>query len=270
MQTLWTQAANAIITALSVTGSPTTLGPDLVQNGGFEQPSTASGQICAGWTTAPNNGIFTGSSPTDSQVIVQQSQVESGSYALETGFVSGYSFPANFASGAAAINAVGIPVTPGETYTIVADMLGSPISGWANNYEIEWVFTPSGVTGATITSTDLLGNGFLTWPVSAGNGAWQSASSTATAPAGAALLFLMPGFLLRNYATTAQNVPANCSCFFDNVQVALTSPVQTYGRMAGSANLGCAVRFSALPKFSDMGWIAGQKCFGCSMEVTEV
>ncbi len=246
--------------------------PNVLTNGGFEQPATLSWQLASGWTEGSAND-FAGGNPTDAQVLVQTSQVDSGSYALQCGFVAGYDFAAGANGAACAINTVGIPVIPGESYTLSGDMLSTPPAGtgWYPSVNFLWITGVSEITssGQLIPGANIVSSGSLTWPVAAGNGAWQTGSLTVTAPAGAQYLFAMPGVNLVN-GPTAQTVGTNWNAYFDNLACALTTPLTTFGRMAGSANLGVPVRFTSLPEFSDMGWVGNQKRFGAAMALTEV
>lgn len=242
--------------------------PNMVLNGGFETPATVSGQIAAGWVEVSPQDIG-GTNPIDAEVIVETSTVDSGGSALQCGFVAGHDFPADYGSGASAGTAVGIPVIAGESYTLSGDMLSSnPTTGGSWNPILAAWFTDSAGTATTL-GTNSISHSYLEWPVVSGNGSWQAGSWTLTAPAGATQLFLVVGVLM-NTGSTAQTTTSAWNAYFDNLACALTTPLTTFGRMAGSANLGVPVRFTSLPEFSDMGWVGNQKRFGAAMALTEV
>ena len=172
MQTLWTQAGSAITAALSAIGGPTTPGANILPNGGFEQPASVSWQIAAGWTEG-SAADFAGANPNDAEVLVQTSQTDGGTYALECGFLPGYSFATTQSGAACGINTTGIPVIPGETYTITGDMLSTQPAGVGWDIHLVVIFTVAGVSitslGQYVPSTEIVGNiQHLTWPVPAG------------------------------------------------------------------------------------------------------
>lgn len=206
-------------------------GPQVLTNGGFEQPATQGWQVAAGWAEG-NAGNFAGVNPTDAQVIVETAQTDGGGDALQCGFVSGYTFAANAAAAACAINTVGIPVIPGESYTITGDMLSAEpagAGGWSP--ELHLLFT---VPGVEITSSEqsiplskVVSYESLYWPVQSGNGQWQSGIWTVTAPAGAALMFVLPGLLALAGASGSTTTTA-WAAYFDNLSVTTTTEEVTF------------------------------------------
>ena len=201
---------------------------DVLPNGGFEQPATLSWQVAAGWTEG-NAANFAGANPNDAEVVVQSSQTDGGSYALECGFLPGYSFATTQSGAACAINTTGIPVIPGESYTISGDMLSTQPAGVGWDIHLAVIFTVAGVSvtsqGQYIPGSDIVGNSLhLSWPVQSGNGTWQSGSWTVTAPAGAALMFVMPGVSV----STTETVGSNWTAYFDNLSVTTTTEEVTF------------------------------------------
>jgi len=99
---------------------------------------------------------------------------------------------------------------------------------------------------------------------------WQTYGYQFTVPASAASFKVSLLVTLTNSAASAITLDGSASVSWDTVGCSLLTPLTPFGRMVGTQPLGCLVRFTKLPEFSDIGWGNGVKRYGVNFELTEV
>jgi len=227
--------------------------PNLVANGSFELPVQDASDIAAGWNIAAQ--------PAQVSIGLSSTAAE-GSQALK--FISNAS--QTLAAGATVVAEVDsdalIPCQPGEVYVLTAQFnvtrnlsLGTnAVTGWAG----VTYYDSNGNTLSSVVGGDTLGNG------------WLAYGYQFTVPANAASFKVQLFTQLHNGSGTTLTLGNDLAVAWDAVGCALQTPLTPHGRMVGSQPLGCLVRFSKMPEFSDIGWASGAKAYGAAIELQEV
>lgn len=235
--------------------------PNLLVNGSFEIPAAAgSGDLVQGWQASVTNG--------------------------EAVYLS---FPQDGLRGAIVLSVDGYILQPGVNVHAVVFAYDGVVVNPGEVYQLNFQCQNVGTVGAAATT---LTQGILTYIYSDGSSdfqygpllpasipAYQPQSCQFTvpnAPTGKTLLFVRAGVysgLVNNGSAPVTLTATSLVTRIDSVGFALvSSPTQTYGRMAGSLPLASAVRFAAnkLPKFSDLGFGDGVKVYGTTFALEEV
>jgi len=232
--------------------------PNLLLNWSFEIPAASPTELVRGWYVAS-------AAIPQLAITVATTGVEDGLQALGFNTVAGQSLAVGQYLQAVVNSRAQIPCTPGEVYLFHGRV--NPTPGTLPDY---WALSANvavNVTLANGTTTQMIG----TWFNTATPG-WQDFWYSFTIPPNAVSFSLgILGVLnIHNTAVGTINLDGSASILWDEVGCSLLTPVQPYGRMAGSAPLGRPVRFTKLPEISDIGYGNGQKVYGTSFELTEV
>jgi len=239
-------------------GSNSFLFPNLLPNGSFEFPAPSAAFLAFGW--------YQGSAPAAAlPVSLATAGLEDGLQALCFGTTAGQVLTANQSVVAEVDSNVTTPCTPGETYLFHARV--KPTKGSLASAATLWgsaaMFTYD--ANGNQSSLNGSGNGFNTSVAG-----WQDYFTTFTIPAGAVSFQVRLLGHLTGPGSGTITLDGSASILMDEVACALLTPVQYYGRMAGSDCLPRPVRFTKLPEFSDIGYGSGQKVYGVNFELTEV
>jgi hypothetical protein len=233
-------------------GGNSFLYPNLLQNWSFEFPAVNPGDLVFGWNrndTYPQLSVTTTATALD------------GTTAIEMSTVAGQEMAANATIYGQLLLDKLIPCQPNEVYQFNASyFINQGHAGVTVNPMIAVI--PYDANGNDL---GVFGGYFNTFTP----GVWISGSTQFVIPANAASIALYVQAVFECGAS-ALTLNGATSVVWDEVGCALLTPLTPYGRMAGSAPLGCLVRFSKLPEVSDIGFGGGVKRYGAAFELTEV
>lgn len=250
--------------------------PNQLYNGSFEMPLPAGTVLNSASTNPPYlvapgwNGDPTGVLAPFLSEVVNDTFVLPGSASLCVSTVDGYSTTVSAASTLfqGFVGSDILPVTPGEVYAITAQVY----SNLGTAVDLATISPQAQIFARFLSNGNLISQVADTLENYGGSPAWVEHYLSATVPAGAnqMQILLSPQFTTNATFTGTLVLNGFPQWFFDSVAVALVTPNQPLGRMVGSQPLGCAVRFTKVPEFSDMGYGGGVKVYGCSFEIEEV
>jgi hypothetical protein len=247
------RALDEFFMSTTARGGNSFLMPNLLPNSSFEFPALTVNDLVAGWSAS---GIA------QEAISIAAAAVSDGTQAIGFATVAGQAVPANSTVRGQLNCDQFIPCSAGETYVFTANV--NAVDGTL----------AAGVlmAGVSIVFRDAHGNVLSTasGPAALLIAGWQAYGYQFTAPAGAVAFTVALAVALTNSGASALAVDGSASVTWDAVGCALLAPLTPYGRMVGSASLGCRVRFSKLPETADIGYGNGVKRYGANFEVTEV
>jgi hypothetical protein len=226
--------------------------PNLLANGSFEFPAVEADDLVAGWNVV--------SFAAQESIAVSTVNVADGTQALQIAAVAGSTLAAGASATAEVDYDQRINCTPGEIYVFTASVtsvLDIPLIGTHRSFS-SWV-------GITFFDS----NGALLSSLTGPTAATLAYGYQFTVPAGAAA-FKVGLFTQIQNTGSSSYTPGALSATWDSAGCSLQVPLTAAGRMAGSAPLGCLVRFSKLPEVADIGMGNGVKMYGANFELTEV
>ena len=219
-------------------GGNSFLYPNLLTNWSFEFPALTASDLVFGWAIS--------SAPAQESIGVGTVTVADGTQAIKLGTVATKTIAANTTVTGALTCDQAVSCTPGEVYvftaaldaiqgTLAAGVLGAQVS-------VSYLNAAGGALSTVNGTAATIGVG------------WQTYGYQFTVPASAASFKVSLLATLANSTASAITLDGSASVSWDTVGCSLLTPLTPFGRMVGTQPLGCLVRFTKLPEFSDIGW----------------
>ena len=240
--------------ATAARGANSFLYPNLLPNWSFEFPALADGDLAYGWSAAGDPQLVSGVYPWVG--------TDGPNYLLSYDPGVGGVLAAGQTATAQVRCSATVPCQPGEVYLFTGSLAAQPSGIMALTFSAYPAFDFFDANGNSL-STVMGTAGALT-------GAFYSYGYQLTVPDNAASFAVRLCAALTNPTGAAIGLDGVAFAAWDAVGCALQTPLTPYGRMVGSAPLGCLVRFSSLPEVADIGWGNGVKVYGVKLELTEV
>lgn len=238
---------------MAARGGNSFLYPNFLPNWSFEFPAVDEGDLVYGWSIG---------AATPALAVGTTGAAWDGSTAVLFSTVAGQHLAAAATAAAALTADPPIACVPGDAW--VAEAMVNAVQGALG----------AGMLQAYLSATFYDGNGAKLSQANSGYAAmgvgWQALSFSFTIPANAVTFAVALNVAVDNTGGTTLTLDGSASVAFDAAGCALQTPVQIYGRMAGSDALPRPVRFTKLPEYSDIGYGAGVKRYGVNFELTEV
>jgi hypothetical protein len=229
--------------------------PNLIENGGFEiLAGISSVEIVKGWSTSENSA-----------------HVSFGTVGLH-----GSADP-RIAPGTSGNVCIEVAATGGGTGTLSSNRQFSCMSG-----DVLLVSASTSNNGGTIGLITALVQVSLAYqdttentvsePLIVTTSGWGLTSAQLTIPAPVAGGYNVPAIATVSLEIIAASEATASTLLIDDVGVAKISSAIDGIEMTGSAPIPAQVRFAsgALPQFSDLGWVGGQKRYGCTFKLEEL
>ena len=250
------RALDVFVKTKSLRGANSFYYPNLLKNGSFEFPAMGTGDLVDSWAPTAVATPFS--------VAVTAASVYDGASAI-TFEGNAQTVAANSTVTAQLAHDTRITCAPGDVFAAAASVLLTQAASQPTNVNIA---LSASVAVSFYSADGTLLSTTQTAALSGGAATWQAYSEQFTAPANATSFSLALEATAVNTGTAAGAITG--SIVWDAAGCALYTPVQLYGRTVGSDALPRAVRFSALPEFSDVGWRNGVKGYAAHFEMTEV
>lgn len=240
--------------------------PNLLENGGFEYntdgPAVGTPSLsvlCDGWFVSPGGAAFT------AKLVAGVAQ--SGTNCLQLDGIPSYNLAAHGNVNLSVLSNT-VPVKAGQTIQVSGAVnvpLGSLPTGASFMVRVGLVFISvlnAGISGTYPPDT--------TAPTT--QYGWTQVSTQAVAPAGTVKAHVQCAVFLVNSTGAAIAMPSSAylTAEFDNLGLALVSPVATYGNMPSNGPIPVAVRFPKPIEIMDSGWINNGPSYRVQFELEEV
>ena len=250
------RAIDQFVMSTAARGGNAFLSPNLIPNGSFELPAENAFDLVHRWN-------LQGDMPAGSAAI-SAATIADGQQSLALTLPSATVLEANASlSGQLACDKV-IAAKAGESYIFSCYMNASLGNQSACTVSAGLSISYLSSTGAVLSTESTVA------AITSSNSGALLYGYQFNIPTGATAFTIALCASFTNNASSALVADGSASVVFDHSACALCSPLTPYGRMAGSAPLGCLTRFSKLPEISDIGIAGGVKRYGAAFELTEV